>query len=221
MKHGSVIIAVRTGLRAVVLRSTTVLVLALPGLAHAQDPTPSSPTTDPTQVRPGGYKLDPAHGKITWSLSHLGFSTYYGQITDVAADASLDAKAPEKSRLSVTVGTPSITGLNDRLDTHLKSADFFDTQKFPTATFVSTSVEPTSPTTARVNGTLTLKGVAKPVSFDATFNQAGLHPVDKLYTVGFDGRAVIKRSEFGITAYLPMVGDEVTLRLEGEFKAVP
>lgn len=221
MKHGSVIIAVRTGLRAVVLRSTTVLVLALPGLAHAQDPAPPSPTTDPTQVRPGGYKLDPAHGKITWSLSHLGFSTYYGQITDVAADASLDAKAPEKSRLSVTVGTPSITGLDDRLDTHLKSADFFDTQKFPTATFVSTSVEPTSPTTARVNGTLTLKGVAKPVSFDATFNQAGLHPVDKLYTVGFDGRAVIKRSEFGITAYLPMVGDEVTLRLEGEFKAVP
>lgn len=205
------------------LRSSTVLALTLLGLAgpHAQETPPPAPTTDPTQVRSGAYRLDPAHGKITWSLGHLGFSTYYGQITDVAAEASLDAKAPDKSRISVTVGTPSITGLNDKLDAHLKSPDFFDTQKFPTATFVSTSVEPTSPTTARVNGELTLKGVTRPVSFDATFNQAGLHPVDKLYTVGFDGRAVIKRSEFGITAYLPMVGDEVTLRLEGEFKAVP
>ncbi len=63
-----------------------------------------------------------------------------------------------------------------------------------------------------------LRGVAKPVSFDATFNQAGPHPVDKLYTVGFDGWAVIKRSEFGVNAFLPLLGDEVSLRLEGEFK---
>jgi polyisoprenoid-binding protein YceI len=220
MKRGSVITHARTSPRAA-LRSTIVLALMLSGAAHAQEAAPPAPTTDPTQVRSGAYRLDSAHGKITWSLGHLGFSTYYGQITDVVAEATLDAKAPQASRISVTIGTPSITGLNDKLDAHLKSPDFFDTQKFPTATFVSTSVEPTSPTTARVNGTLTLKGVTKPVSFDATFNQAGLHPVDKLYTVGFDGRAVIKRSEFGITAYLPMVGDEVTLRLEGEFKAVP
>ncbi|SFG39111.1 Polyisoprenoid-binding protein YceI [Methylobacterium gossipiicola] len=220
MKRGSVVTKSRTSPR-VALRSTIVLALMLSGAARAQDAAPPAPTTDPTQVRSGAYRLDSAHGKITWSLSHLGFSTYYGAITDVSAEATLDAKAPGSSRITVTIGTPSITGLNDKLDAHLKSPDFFDTPKFPTATFVSTSVEPTSPTTARVNGTLTLKGVTKPISFDATFNQAGLHPVDKLYTVGFDGRAVIKRSDFGITAYLPMVGDEVTLRLEGEFKAVP
>jgi polyisoprenoid-binding protein YceI len=220
MKRGSVITHARTSPRAA-LRSTIVLALMLSGAAHAQEAAPPAPTTDPTQVRSGAYRLDSAHGKITWSLGHLGFSTYYGQITDVVAEATLDAKAPQASRISVTIGTPSITGLNDKLDAHLKGPDFFDAQKFPTATFASTSIEPTSPTTARVNGTLTLKGVAKPISFDATFNQAGLHPVDKLYTVGFDGRAVIKRSDFGITAYLPMVGDEVTLRLEGEFKAIP
>ncbi|GJE59235.1 YceI family protein [Methylobacterium trifolii] len=180
---------------------------------------PPGPTTDPTQVRPGAYRLDPAHAKITWSLSHLGYSTYYGQITDVSGTASLDPKEPAKSRLSVTVGIDSVTGLNPKLDAHLKTPDFFDAVKFPTATFASTSVEPTSPTTARVTGDLTLRGVTRPVAFDATFNQAGTSPVDKAYTVGFDGRAVIKRSDFGINAFLPILGDEVTLRLEGEFKA--
>lgn len=195
------------------------LLLATPAAAQTAAPNADGPTTDPTQVRPGAYVLDPAHGKITWSLSHLGYSTYYGQITDVKGEATLDPKEPAKSRLSVTVGIDSVSGLNPKLDAHLKTPDFFDTQKFPTATFTATSVEPTSPTTARVVGDLTLRGVTKSVSFDATFNQAGISPVDKTYTVGFDGRAVIKRSEFGINAFLPILGDEVTLRLEGEFKA--
>ncbi|AWN41336.1 YceI family protein [Methylobacterium durans] len=192
--------------------------LVLAGPAAAENP--GAPTTDPTQVRPGAYLLDPAHGKITWSVSHLGYSTYYGQITDVAAQASLDPKEPGKSRITVTIGIDSVNGLNDKLNQHLKTPDFFDAAKFPTATFTSTSVEPTSPTTARINGDLTLRGVTKPVSFDATFNQAGISPVDKKYTVGFDGRTVLKRSEFGINAFLPVLGDEVSLRLEGEFKAV-
>ena len=191
------------------------LLLAAPAAAQNAD----APSTDPTQVRPGAYVLDPAHGKITWSLSHLGYSTYYGQITDVAGQAVLDPKEPAKSRLSVTVGIDSVSGLNPKLDAHLKTPDFFDTQKFPTATFTATAVEPTSPTTARILGDLTLKGVTKPIALDATFNQAGISPVDKKYTVGFDGRAVIKRSDFGINAFLPILGDEVTLRLEGEFKA--
>jgi polyisoprenoid-binding protein YceI len=191
----------------------------LAGGARAAD-NPGAITSDPTQVRAGAYRLDPAHGKITWSLSHLGFSTYYGQITDVSGEATLDPKEPGKSRLSVTVGIDSVSGLNPKLDQHLKTPDFFDAAKYPTATFTATSVEPTSPTTARVNGDLTLRGVTKPVAFDATFNQAGLSPVDKRYTVGFDGRTVLKRSDFGINAFLPILGDEVSLRLEGEFKAV-
>lgn len=188
----------------------------VPALAQAE---PTGPTSDPTQVKPGRYRLDPAHGKITWSLSHLGYSTYYGQITDVAGEATLDPHDPAKSRLSVTIGTASVNGLNDKLNEHLRAPDFFDVQKFPQATYVSTSVEPTSPTTARVNGELTIKGITRVVSFDATFNQAGVNPVDKAYSVGFDGRAVIRRSDFGVSAFLPILGDEVQLRLEGEFKA--
>lgn len=181
---------------------------------------PHGLTSDPTQVRAGRYALDPAHGKITWSLSHLGFSTYYGQITDVAAAALLDPATPEKSTISVTIGIASVTGQNPKLDAHLKAPEFFDAEHFPKATYVSKSVEPTSPTTARVQGDLTIKGVTRTVAFDATFNQAGIDPVDQKYSVGFDGRAVIRRSDFGVSAFLPALGDEVSLRLEGEFKAV-
>lgn len=187
--------------------------------ARAEDA--PAPTTDPTQVRAGRYALDPAHGKITWSLNHLGYSTYYGQITDVAGELDLDPKAPAQSRLSVRIGTASVNALHDALNRHLRGPDFFDVEQFPTATFVSRSVEPTGPTTARVTGDLSLRGVTKPLVLDVTFNQAGVHPVDKTYTVGFDGRAVIRRSEFGISAFLPALGDEVFLRLEGEFKAAP
>lgn len=193
------------------------LAFAGPGGARAQEPA-AALTKDPGQVKAGRYRLDPAHGKITWSLSHLGFSTYYGQFTDVSGDLVLDPKEPGKSSVSVRIGTGSANALNDRLNAHLKQPDFLDVQTFPEATFVSNSIEPTSPTTARVNGTLTLRGVSKPVSFDATFNQAGVNPVDKVYSVGFDGWTVIKRSEFGVNAFLPLLGDEVSLRLEGEFK---
>jgi polyisoprenoid-binding protein YceI len=192
------------------------LLLAVPAAAQA----PAPLTDDPGQVRPGAYRLDPAHGKITWSVNHLGFSTYYGQIPEVAATLELDTREPTRSRLSATIGTGSIDALHARLNEHLRGADFLDAARFPAATFASTGIERTGPTTARVTGDLTLRGVTRPVAFDATFNQAGTHPVDKTYTIGFDGRTVVRRSEFGITAFLPALGDEVTLRLEGEFKAV-
>jgi len=207
--------------RVVFLAVSLTVVSAVPLAAPAASQEGAAPalTKDPTQVRPGRYVLDPAHAKITWSLSHLGFSTYYGQFTDVAGEATLDPREPAKGRLSVRIGTGSLDGLNARLNEHVRGPDFLDAQKFPQATYVATTIEPTSPTTARVVGDLTLKGVTRPVAFDATFNQAGINPVDQKYSVGFDGRAVIKRSEFGVSAYLPGVGDEVTLRLEGEFKA--
>ena len=194
--------------------------LALIALAAFPAMAQDAPSKDPSHVRPGRYRLDPNHGKITWSISHLGFSTYYGQITDVNGEAVLDPKEPAKSHVSVTIGIASVNALNDKLNDHLKKPEFVDVEQFPQATYVSTSVEPTGPTTARVQGELTIKGVTRTVAFDAMFNQAGANPVDKLYSVGFDGRAVIRRSDFGVSAYLPVLGDEVQLRLEGEFKAV-
>lgn len=203
------------------MRATVLALLGLLCLGPARAAEePAGPSQDPRQVRPGAYVLDPDHGKITWSVSHLGYSTYYGQLTGLTAKLDLDPKSPEKSRLGVSVPMGGVVTGNARLDQHLATPDFFDTQRFPAATFTATGIEPTSPTTARITGDLTLRGTTRPVAIDATFTQAGIHPVDKRYTVGFDGRAVVRRSEFGVNALLPVLGDEVTLRIEGEFKAV-
>lgn len=191
------------------------LAMASTASLHAAEP---AFTHDPAEVRPGQYVLDTAHGKITWSISHLGFSTYIGQFSDVQGTLALDSADPAKSRLDVTVNMDSAATLHPELDAHLKNEDFFHTAKFPTASFKSTAVRVVDSNKAEITGDLTMRGVTRPVVVNAVFNQAGVNPVDNLYSVGFDGTAVIKRSDFGIEYGLPLLGDEVKLQIEGEFK---
>jgi polyisoprenoid-binding protein YceI len=175
----------------------------------------------PAQVQAGAYKLDPDHSKITWSVSHFGFSTYVGQFATVNATLKLDPANLGVTALDATIDTTSLGTLNPALDKHLKSPDFLDTAKFPTATFKASKVTRTGERTADIAGDLTLHGVTKPVTVKATFNQAGPNPMVKTYQLGFAGSATIKRSDFGITSYVPAIGDEVTLTLEAEFRATP
>lgn len=177
-------------------------------------------TSDPAQVQAGDYRLDPGHSKITWSINHFGYSTYVGQFGKVEGTLSIDPKKAADAKLDVTVDANSVGTLNPALDAHLKSADFLDTAKFPTATFKATSIKLTGKSTADITGDLTLRGVTKPVTVSATFNQAGVNPVDKTYSLGFAGKAKIKRTDFGVSAYAPALGDEVTLELEAELKKV-
>lgn len=196
------------GLAVAVVLAPVSATWAQGGLTHA-----------PAEVRAGTYVLDPGHSKITWSLSHFGFSTYVGQFAKVDGTLTVDPKTPTAAKLDVTVDTASLGTLNPALDTHVKSPDFLDVAQFPQATFKATSVKVTGETTADITGDLTLHGVTKPVVVHATFNQAGVNPIDKKYSLGFDGEAVLKRSDFGVKTYVPYIGDEVTLKIETEFKA--
>lgn len=177
-------------------------------------------TSVPADVQAGQYRFEPGHSKITWSVNHLGFSTYTGQFASVAGTLRIDPKAPTRASLDVTIDTASVGTLNPALDTHLKTADFLNVEKFPTATFKSTAIKLTGARTAAITGDLTLHGVTKPVVVEATFNQAGVNPLNKVYSLGFDGKAVIRRSDFGITTYVPAVGDDVTLTIEAELQKV-
>lgn len=175
-------------------------------------------TRVPSEVQAGAYKLDPDHGKITWSVNHLGFSTYTGQFVNVAAELTLDSANPSASRLTATIPLTDVDPNNDALKAHLQTADFFDAANHPTATFVSRSVTVDSDDAneATVVGDLTLRGVTKPVTIEVEFNQAGA--TRGAYKAGFDGEATIKRSEFGITFGDQMgLGDDVKLHIEGEF----
>ncbi len=104
-----------------------------------------------------------------------------------------------------------------KFDAHLKSPDLFDTARFPTATFKSTAIEVTGPSTGKISGELSLRGVTRPVVLDAVFNGAGVHPMNKKYIAGFNATTKLKRSDFGLTYALPVVGDEVTLTISAEF----
>ena len=175
-------------------------------------------TQSPAEVQAGTYKLDPDHGKVTWSVDHLGFSTYVGQFVNAQADLVLDPANPSASRLTATIPLTEVDTNSDGLDAHLQTADFFDTANHPVATFVSRSVtvDADDPSEATVFGDLTLRGVTRPVTMAVEFNQAG--PVGAAHgRAGFDGQATIKRSDFGVDYALPVLGDEVTLHIEGEF----
>jgi len=203
------------------VRHTLLIAAAVAALAA---PVLAQPTSipDPAAARAGTYAADPGHTKVTWSVNHFGFSTYVGQFSGVAATLKVDPKAVAATTLEATIQTASVGTLNAALDNHIKNPDFLDVAKFPTATFKSTSVKSTGERTADVTGDLTLHGVTKPVTFQTTFIRGGMNPVDRnTYRLGFQGKTVIKRSDFGIKTYVPAIGDEVTLQIDAEFKAQP
>ena len=101
---------------------------------------------------------------------------------------------------------------------HLQSADFFDAAKYPTARFVSTAVTPRGGNRATIVGNLTIKNVTKPVTLDVTLVGAGVNPLSKKYTVGFEATGTLKRSEFGVKTYVPLIGDELHLTIAGAFE---
>jgi len=188
-------------------------VSALPAFASESQ---AAEAQAPPQVRSGDYRLDESHAKILWSVSHFGFSTYYGEFTDFDAQLRLDAANPEASRLTARIVTASVATHNEALDAHLKSADFFDIPNHAEARFVSTGVRPTGPTTAEVTGQFTMLGQTRPLTLDVTFNKAGDNRAG-IYTAGFSASGTIRRSDYGMDYGLPAVGDEITLTISGEF----
>ncbi len=162
------------------------------------------------------YNFDPNHTNINWNANHFGFSNPSGRFGLKEGTLVLDDAAPANSSVNVTIDvTGLVTGI-PKFDEHLKSADFLDAEKFPEATFKSTNVETGADNTAKVTGDLTLHGVTKPVVLDVKLNKQGENPMSKIKSVGFSGKTVIKRSEFGIDKYVPNVSDEVTIAIEAE-----
>lgn len=162
------------------------------------------------------YILDPGHTEIVWQAGHFGFSSPTGKFAGATGKLMLDEAAPDKSSIEVTINTAALFTGNEKFDTHLKSADFFNVEKFPSATFKSEKVTLTGEKTATVEGTLTLLGVAKPVTLDVTLNKLDVNPLNSKKTAGFSAKTTIKRSDFGITYALPGVSDEVTIAIQAE-----
>jgi polyisoprenoid-binding protein YceI len=192
-----------------------ILAFALAGAASAGPA--ATPLANAQALPAGSYALDKSHAKLLWSVDHMGFSDYYGRFDAFDATLTLDPKAPAKSALTVTIDTASVDSDIVALDDTLKGPQWLDAAKFPTATFRSTAVTPAGPGRARVAGLLTLHGVTKPVTLDVRLHGAGMNPLAKAQTIGFDATATIRRSEFGVATFLPAIADAVTLTISAEF----
>jgi polyisoprenoid-binding protein YceI len=160
------------------------------------------------------YVLEPNYTQVTFSWDHLGFSHPTAQIARGKGMLEFDAMDPTKATLKVTLPLNAlITGVPD-LDEHLKSEDFFDVAKYPEATFASTRVDRTAMADHfKVTGNLTVRNVTRPVVLDVRLLKSGINPRTQVATVGFDATAMLKRSDFGLGAYVPQVGDEITLQV--------
>jgi polyisoprenoid-binding protein YceI len=169
-------------------------------------------------VKAGDYRVEPYHSQVLFTVSHFGLSNFSGVITGAAGSLKLDPAHPANSKLDVSVDTATILTPVEKLTGELRGAEWLDSAKFPKASFVSTKVIPTGANKATIEGELTLHGVTKPLTLHAHFVGAGVNPITKGYTVGFDGDGVIKRTDFGVKTYAPMIGDTVHLTIHAAFE---
>ena len=168
------------------------------------------------QAAPVTYKLDPGHTMVLFSWSHFGFSNPVADIGLGDGTLVFDQQNPSKSSVEVTLPLSNLDTHVPALDKHLKEPDFFDADKFPTITFKSTSVQSLGGKHYKIIGDLTVHGVTKPVTLNATLNSVGTHPMTGAQAIGFNASGMLKRSDFGLGAYVPKVSDEIQLTITTE-----
>jgi len=155
------------------------------------------------------------HAFVNFKISHLGYSWLWGTFKDFDGSFSFDADKPEASKVNVTLKTASVDTNHAERDKHLRSDDFLNVDKHPTATFESTSVKSTGDGTADITGNLTLNGVTKPVVISAKFIGEGDDPWGG-YRAGFEGSTTLTLKDFDIKMDLEPASQTVDLIISVE-----
>ena len=169
-----------------------------------------------SMAKPVAYQIDPTHTATVFSWSHFGFSTPSANFSDIQGTINVDNAKPENSSVNVTIPLSSLNTNVKALDEHLQKADFFDAAKYPNITFKSTKVQAAGKNKYKITGNLTVKDVTKPVVLDAVLNKQGVHPMTKAKSIGFNATTSFNRSAFGVGAYVPNVGDKITVNITTE-----
>jgi len=161
------------------------------------------------------YTIDSRHTFPSFEVNHLGFSIQRGRFNKTVGKITLDTAAKTGS-IDVAIDAASIsTGLPD-LEEHLRGEEFFDTAKYPTITFTSKKLKFDGDKLVGADGDFTMHGVTRPVSLQLDYFKCGIHPMTKKGNCGANATTLIKRSEFGITKYVPAVGDDVKIAIQVE-----
>lgn len=193
------------------------LLIAAPALAQSSLPQHISGKIE-QPIQAGTYSVESNHTQVAFAVSHMGISPYAGWFSGASGTLVIDPADPAKATLSVTVPVDSVQTTSDKLTGELKSPDWFDTARFPTATFKTTGLTRLGSDAARIEGMLTLHGVTRPVSMTAKLFGATTNAMNHKPSLGFVGKMIIRRSEFGVTKYVPLVSDEVELVINAAFE---
>jgi polyisoprenoid-binding protein YceI len=170
------------------------------------------------------YDIDASHSGVAFGWNHFGFSNPTGRFDKIEGSVLLDKADMTKSSISVTLPVEGLDTNVAKLDEELKGPDFLDAAKYPAITFKSTKVEKAGENGLRITGDLTVHGVTKSVTLDAKVNKIGIFEIPgviKAQAAGFDATTVIKRSDFGVTKYVPAVSDEIPVRITLDAKQAP
>ena len=143
------------------------------------------------------YTMDPSHSRVGFAVRHMGFSTVRGSFAQFAGTVRMTPGDLASLSAEATVRTDSITTSDEKRDAHLRSADFFEVETYPTITFASTEVVGVSGDTFRLGGTLTMHGVSKPVLLEGTFLGEGKDPWGGT-RVALEARTTVNRKDFGL-----------------------
>jgi polyisoprenoid-binding protein YceI len=165
------------------------------------------------------WKNDKNHSKLTFAITHLAVSEVDGLFKDF--DATITSSNPDFSDavFELTVQTASVNTEVEKRDNHLRSADFFEVDKYPTMTFKSTSIQKVSDKNYKLTGNLTLHGVTKPITVDLLYRGTIINQMSKTPVAGFRITGTLNRSDynFGQKFTSPMLSDDVSIKADGEF----
>ncbi|SFB39548.1 Polyisoprenoid-binding protein YceI [Lentibacillus halodurans] len=168
------------------------------------------------------WNVDTVHSEVGFSVKHMMISKAKGTFNEFDAVIEADPDDLTDSKVEATIDVSSIDTRNKDRDDHLRSADFFDVENHPKATFTATDIEKKSDNNYDVTGDLTLVGTTKPVTFNVVFEGQSKDPMSGNMVAGFSGETTINRKDFGLTWNAAvetggvLVGDEVKINFEIE-----
>lgn len=172
-------------------------------------------------MSPATYEIDPAHTSVRFSVRHMMVSNVRGEFTKVSGTIKFDSVTPANSTVEATIDATSITTHEAQRDTHLKSADFLDVERFPTLVFRSTRVVPQSGG-GKVTGDLTIHGVSREITLDVEGPTQEIKDPWGKQRCGMYATTKLNRKDYGLTwntaleAGGVMVGDEVRIAIDVE-----
>jgi len=170
------------------------------------------------ELKSGAYVLDKSHARLLFKIRHLGLSTYVGRFNDFDASLEFDPGNMQAAQLTALIDMTSIDLNDEGLVDTLKGATWLNIRNYPQAKFTSTGVRPLNDSEFEFSGKLAWRGQLKDILVKAKFEGGAFDVLTQSYKLGFSASTEFKRSDFGMDAFIPLVGDEIQIETFVEFK---